>query len=320
MRSLVTGGGGFLGGEIVRLLAEAGDEITVVGRQRYPEAERHGAICHPINLLDRTSLVRVCQNQDRVFHVAARVGVWGPWKEFYETNVIGTENVIGACRAARVPKLIFTSSPSVTFNGADQRDLDETAPYPAHWLSPYPHTKKLAEEEVLAANGPDLSTVALRPHLIWGRGDRFLFPRAIAQARAGKLWRVGNGANLCDLTHVRDAARAHLQAAEALSPASSVAGRAYFINSGKPVVLWDFIGEVLRRAKAPAPRRSLPFAAAFALGAILEKTHRKTEPPMTRFLAHQLAKDHYYSTAAAQSDFGYRPEVTVSRGLDEFFS
>lgn len=161
MRSVVTGGAGFLGGYIVEALRARGDEVVVLSR-------RNGC-----DLRDRAACTRALAGADRVFHVAAQVGVWGPWRDFYETNVVGTENVLEACRANRIPRLIFTSTPSVVFDGLDHRGVDESYPYAEKWLSPYPHSKKLAEERVLAANGRDgLLTVALRPHLIWGKGDR----------------------------------------------------------------------------------------------------------------------------------------------------
>src|SRR6185437_8430538 len=116
---------------------------------------------------------------------------------------------------------VYTSSPSVTFDGSDQSGIDESAPYPQRWLCHYSHTKALAEQEVLAANGREqLRTCALRPHLIWGPRDRHLIPRLIERARAGQLRRVGAGHNKIDMVYVENAARAHLQAADALVPNS----------------------------------------------------------------------------------------------------
>jgi nucleoside-diphosphate-sugar epimerase len=139
---------------------------------------------------------------DVVFHVAALAGIWGKWRHYYDTNVLGTRHVIDGCRAHGVPKLIYTSSPSVTFDGRPQENLDERADYPRNWLCHYSHTKALAEQEVLAAAGKQLATCALRPHLIWGPGDRHLIPQFITRAREGRLLRVGDGKNLVDTTYV----------------------------------------------------------------------------------------------------------------------
>ena len=147
--------------------------------------------------VDRQAVQAAVSGVEVVYHTAAVPGVWGAWELFHSVNVRGTENVIAACRACGVRKLVFTSSPSVTFDGTDQCGVDESAPYPQRWLCHYPHTKALAEQAVLAANdGRDLLTCALRPHLIWGPRDPHLVPRLIDRARRGRLRQVGDGNNL----------------------------------------------------------------------------------------------------------------------------
>lgn len=324
MRAVVTGAGGFLGRYVVDELLARGDDVVALGRGYYPHLPT-AARQIQADVRDLAALRRAFQGADAVFHIAARVGVWGPWREFYETNVVGTRNVIAACRARGVRRLVYTSSPSVIFDGSDQRNVDESHPYPDEWLSPYPHSKKLAEEEILAAHGPVLGVVSLRPHLVWGRGDTSLIPRLIERARAGKLVQVGDGKNLVDVIHVRNAARAHVLAADALGePRAACGGRAYFLSQGEPVELWRFIAEILERAKLPPVRKRISFATAYNLGRVLEKTHRllapNREPRMTRFLAHQLAKDHYYDIGAARRDLGYEPRVGTQAGLDELFA
>ena len=169
---------------------------------------------------------------DVVFHSAAVAGIWGPWEHFHSVNTTGTLNVIEACRRAGVRKLIYTSSPSVTFDGGDQCGINETQPYPTRWLCHYPHTKALAEQAVLRANGQQgLLTCALRPHLIWGPRDAHLVPRLFDRARRGRLRQVGNATNLVDMVHVENAAQAHLLAADALSEHSPVAGSAVLHQS-----------------------------------------------------------------------------------------
>src|SRR5262249_15645668 len=138
-----------------------------------------------------------------------------------------------------------TSSPSVTFDGSPQEGVDESAPYASRWLCHYPHTKALAEQAVLAANSPELATCALRPHLIWGPGDRHLIPRLIARAGTGALRRVGDGTNRIDMVYIDNAAEAHLLAADRLAVGSPVAGRTYFVTQGEPVNCWQWIDEIL---------------------------------------------------------------------------
>ena len=248
-------------------------------------------------------------------------GIWGPWQEFYETNTLGTQYIVEGCLKHGVGRLVYTSSPSVTFDNDEQCDVDESAPYPQRWLCPYPQSKALAEQHVLASNGRNgLLTCALRPHLIWGPRDRHLIPRVIARARTGRLRRVGDGTNLIDMVYVENAAAAHLQAADALANTTvPPAGRAYFISQGEPVNCWGWINEILSRAGLPPVRKSISLKAAWRLGAVCEVIYKmlrlRREPPMTRFLAAQLAKSHYFDISAARRDFGYTPRISTAEGL-----
>ena len=90
--------------------------------------------------MDSDLLIRSMQGYDTVFHVAAKAGVWGAYDGFYAANVTGTRNVIDACRHNGIRHLVYTSSPSVTFDGSHQQGIDESVPYPDRWLCHYPHT------------------------------------------------------------------------------------------------------------------------------------------------------------------------------------
>jgi nucleoside-diphosphate-sugar epimerase len=319
MRALVTGGGGFLGGAVVRRLRARGDAVRTFSRGSYPALDTLGVEQVRGDLGDAAAVNAAAAGCDVVFHVAAKAGVWGRWAEYYQANVTGTENVLAACRANGVRRLVFTSSPSVTFRGSDQNGVDESEPYPSYFLAHYPHTKALAEQAVLAANGPELATVALRPHLIWGPGDPHLVPRLIDRARAGRLKRIGRASKLVDTTYVDNAAVAHLQAADRLDPGSPVAGKAYFLSQGEPAPLWDFVNRVLAAAGLSPVTKSVPAAVAYAAGAVLESAYRalrlRREPPMTRFVARQLSTAHWFDLTAARRDFGYAPGVTTPEGL-----
>ena len=316
MKTLVTGGGGFLGRYIVEQLLAQGDTVTVFSRGAYPELEVLGARVMRGSLQDAAAVQKACTGMDAVFHVAAKAGLWGPWDEYYAINVTGTENVIAACQKQGVPKLINTSSPSVIFDGCSQEGVNEDIPYPEHYESPYPHTKALAEQSVTQANGKSLLTVSLRPHLIIGPRDNHLLPGLLAAARARRLPQVGDGSNRVDLTWVEDAARAHLLAAEALKPGSPVAGGIYFITQGEPVTLWTWIRALLRDLNLPEPRLRLSLPVARMLGSVLESAHRSLklpgEPRMTRFLASELAQSHTYDISRARRDFGYHPQISMA--------
>ena len=320
MHALVTGGGGFLGRYIVEQLVARGDRVRSFSRDQYPELTALGVDQRSGDLRDARAVEAACAGVDAVFHVAAIAGVWGSWQHFYGSNTQGTQHVIAGCRAAGVPRLVFTSSPSVVFDGSPHEGADESLAYPQRYLCYYSHTKALAEQAVLQANDGRLATVSLRPHLIWGPRDPHLIPRIIDRARRGRLRRVGDGTNRISVSYVENVAQAHLQAADALQPGSPVAGRAYFINEPEPVPLWDFIADVLSRAGAPPVTQSVSTKTAYRLGAMLEAVYAalrlSAEPPMTRFVALQLGQPHWYRSDAAARDFGYAPAVSMREGFD----
>jgi len=303
----------------VRQLRERGDRVTVLARGAYPELEQAGVRLVRADLRDRAAVLAACREVDVVYHVAARAGLWGPWNDFYGVNVVGTENVIAACRANGVPRLIYTSSPSVVFDGTDQEGVDETYPYPDRFESPYPETKSIAEQRVLEANDSDLMTVSLRPHLIFGPEDNHLLPSLIERARKGRVPQIGDGTNRVDLTFVEDAARAHLLAATALTEGSPVAGSVYFISQDEPVVLWPWIRSLLAALDLPAIRLRIPLPVARTAGAAVAVLYRclrlHGDPPLTPFLASELAQSHFYDITRAKRDLGYAPQWTMAEAM-----
>jgi len=318
--SLVTGAGGFLGRYIVEQLVARGEKVRALVRRKVPDLEALGVECVHGDIRELSDVKRACRDVGSVYHTAAVAGIWGTWRHFYDTNVLGTKNVISGCCHEGVTRLVFTSSPSVTFAGSDQCGVDESAPYPTRWLAHYPHTKALAEKMVLEANGQHhLLTCALRPHLIWGPRDQHLIPRLLDRAQKGKLRRVGNGKNLIDAVYVENAATGHLLAADALCPESPVCGKAYFITNGEPVNCWQWINEILVAAGLSPIDGSVPLPIAFAAGAVLEALWkvmgRNDEPRMTRFLAAQLGTSHYFNIKAAERDFSYKPRISMAEGM-----
>lgn len=322
--ALVTGGGGFLGKRIVELLRSQNHEVRFIARHAYPDVEALGAHGIIADLRDLNSLQVAMRGCDVVFHVAARVGVWGPRDEYVSTNVIGTRNVLNAARANGVAKLIYTSTPSVVGYERDMAGIEQ-APYPRKHCSIYPETKAAAEQMVLDANGPQLATVALRPHLVFGPGDQNLLPSVVQRARDGRAAIVGDGTNLVDMTFIDNAAWAHLDAEQALADSHArCGGRAYFISNDSPVNMWDWTNDFLRRVGAPAISRRISLQAAFAIGTCLESIWRvlklKGEPRMTRFLASALGRSHWYSMEPARRDLGYHiripMELATKRTID----
>lgn len=317
---LVTGGGGFVGKVVVRMLCERGFSCRVVGRHRYPEVESLGAESIPCDIRDFEKLRQACAGIDTVFHTASLAGIWGREEEYRSINVTGTENVLKACRKAGVQRLVYTSTPSVVFDRRDITGGDESLPYATEFLCHYARTKAEAERLVLAGGGGGFRTCAIRPHLVWGPGDPHLIPRLVAKGRARQLKRVGKGDNLVDISYVDNVAHAHILAAEDLAGRGNASGKAYFISQGEPVRLWDWINGLFAKLGITEVDGSLPFSLAYGAGAVLELLHSvvmpEREPRMTRFLAEQLAKSHYFSIRRAEMDFGYAPIVSTAQGME----
>ena len=319
--------------------------MTILGRTPAPDLEKRGVRFIRATLDDAPTVQAACAGITTIFHTAAKVGVWGRHDDFFRTNVLGTRALLAGASEHGVRHFIHTSTPSVVYNGRALVGADESLPLTTACPSPYPLTKALAEREVLAAHSSSLRTVALRPHLIWGVGDPHLVPRVLARARAGRLRIVGDGQNQVDMVHVENAVDAHLIAEYNLTqchpigdtrggqttraepvqhPAMSrpsVGGRAFFITNGEPVYLWTWINELLVALGEPPVTRKISLRTASTLGAFCETAWRffplRGEPPMTRFIAAELAKDHWFDLTAARRDLGYTPRISMAAGTAE---
>lgn len=321
MKILVTGGGGFLGQALCRGLVERGHEVASFNRGGYPALDALGVRQLRGDLADRDAVLAAAQGVDAIFHNAAKAGAWGRYDSYHAANVTGTQHVLDACRAHGIGRLVYTSTPSVTHRKTHpvEGGTADAVPYGEGFKAPYATTKTIAEKSVLAANDAQLATVALRPRLIWGPGDQQILPRLVERAKAGRLRFVGGGDNLIDTTYIDNAAQAHFDAFDHLAPGAACAGKAYFISNGEPRPTREIVNALLAAAGAPQVNGSIPFGAAYAIGAVCETLwpllHLRGEPPMTRFLAEQLSTTHWYSMAPATRDFGYAPRVTIAEGL-----
>jgi nucleoside-diphosphate-sugar epimerase len=321
MNVLVTGGGGFLGTAIVKKLLASNYEVTSLSRSRYSHLDEMGVKTIKIDLSDEHSVSSLdLKSFDAIFHVAALAGVWGRFETFHKINFLGTKNLVDKAIADGVEYFIYTSTPSVVFGADDIINGDESISFPKKYYTHYAKTKAMAESYIKELSNDIFKSISIRPHLIWGEGDPHLIPRLRLKAKEGKLRIVGNGENLVDIIHVDNAASAHVNALTSLIQNSSLSGNAYFIGQEKPVNLWDFINQLLAVYKILPIQSYIPFRAAFVLGFILEKFYSllgiiSPEPQMTRFIALQLAKSHYFSHEKAKSDLGYLPTVSIEDGL-----
>jgi nucleoside-diphosphate-sugar epimerase len=318
MKILVTGGGGFLGQAIVKRLLARGDQVRVLNRRHYPKLEALGVDCRVGDVADRKAVVDASRGVEAIFHVAAKAGSGLDRAAFYAANVDGTDHVLAACQTHGIAHLIYTSSPSVVHTGGDIEGGDESLPYPDHFVAPYPETKALAEQRVLAASALGLNTIALRPHLIWGPGDNQLLPRLIEKNRRGI--RLPAPDKLIDTVYIDNAADAHIQALTALQAKPSIAGRAYFISNGEPMAIQAVMGQLLEAAGQVPRIQSVSLPVAKAMGGVVEGVWRAlrltSEPPVSRFVVEHLSTAHWYRLDRARDDLGYAPQVSMAQGFE----
>jgi len=318
---LVTGASGFVGGAVCRALCEKGYSVRGTGRRERPAGLADDVEYLAGDLCDTAFVQKLCEGVQVVVHAAAKAGVWGPEEDYLRANVEATEILLQSARESGVVAFVLTSTPSVVFDGKPIQGGDERMPYGESFPCAYPATKAVAERMVLAANKDDFRTLALRPHLIWGPGDNHLFPRVFDRADAGKLRMVGEGTNRVDLTYIDNVAAGHVAAVESLL-AGKGGGAAYFLTQDEPVELWPWVNRVLAGTGRQEIRRKVPLKAAYFAGVVCELlwkiTQRSSEPPMTRFVAQEMAKDHWFSSRAAREVLGYRPLVTMEDGLKTY--
>jgi nucleoside-diphosphate-sugar epimerase len=330
-RSLVTGGSGFVGRALVEALVARGDDVTVADFVAATDLAPSGGESHArsvrfvrVDLRDAEATRAVCAGQDVVFHNASLVHTRRNREEdVWAVNLGGTRNVLAGCRAHGVKRLVYVSSASAVYEGRDIENGDETLPYSTISQAPYADSKIAAEKEILSANGGDLLTCAVRPHVVFGPGDQRFLPAIIARARAGRLrYAVGRGRKLSDFTYVGNLVDALLLADERLAPGSASAGRAYFVTNGEPTAFWDFVRDVLRRLSLPPLRGTVPYSLAYVAAAAHEAldTMRggtlNSEDGLSRFAIRYMCTHHYFSIERARRDLGYAPRVSIAEGIE----
>lgn len=324
MRVLVTGGGGFIGLALVRALIDRGYQVSSLSRNHYSSLEELGVNQFVGDLCEPEKVHEACNNIDAVFHVAAKVGLWGKFSDFYSTNVIGTENVISSCKAQGVKYLIFTSSASVVFDGKDILNGTESLPYPAKPMTNYTNTKGKAEQLILMANSSLLKTISLRPHLVWGPGDNHLVPGIINRAKSGRLTQIGENIHDIDTTYIDNYTHAQLCALDALIEGEDADGKAYFITNGEPQKVWDFINSIIVAHDLPRVTKKINRSTASNIAMLLENFHRLfvpwKEPMLTRFAINELCTSHWFDISKAKDLLLYKPLVSTEEGINKLIA
>lgn len=312
MRVLVTGATSLIGRHTVDALVRHGHEVTTFQRGE-------GGLRTSIRgtVTDGDAVRRACAGQDAVIHLAAKVGVTGPWEEFERTNVRGTELLLDAAQNAGVGRFVHVSSPSVAHTGAALVGAGAGAADPTGTRGHYATSKAMAEIVALGASTRELPVVAIRPHLVWGPGDTQLIGRIVQRARQGRLVLIGSGAALIDTTYVSNAADALVAA---LERAPAIGGRAFVVSNGEPRTVHELVARITRAAGIDWRPRHVPTTVATAGGTMVERLWerlaRTDDPPMTSFLAEQLSTAHWFDQRETRAALVWEPAVSLADGFE----
>lgn len=316
MRVLVTGGRGLLGEAVVAELIRRGHRVTSF--QRTTAGHRPGVVQRLGDVTDADAVLTAVAGHDAVVHLAAKVSIVGPWAEFERVNVGGTRNVLDAVAAHGVTRLVHVSSPSVAHAGRPLVGVAAAPADPAAARGHYARSKALAEGLVLADVPAGVHLAVLRPHLVWGPGDEQLVGPIVDRARRHRLFLIDRGAALVDTLYVDNAGSAVAQALERCH-LPEVARRPLVVTNGEPRTLAEMIDRIAAAAGAPGPRGSLPYpvakAAAVGVERVWSALGRTDDPPLTTFLAEQLATAHWFDQRATREALAWAPEVSVDEGF-----
>lgn len=315
---LVTGATGFLGKYVVEELVEHGYQVRAFGRNRAIGQSLVNASVTFIqgDLTNQEDLTKACQEMDMVVHAGALSTVWGPWEDFYQTNVLGTKYILEACSEANIERLVYVSSPSIYAAPRDQLDIKESDAPQENRLNNYIRSKLASEK--LFKDYPDVSSVILRPRGLFGIGDTSILPRVLNLSQKIGIPLIGDGRQLMDMTCVENVALAIRLALET----PQAAGEVYNITNGEPRVFRDLIEETLRGLGYPIRYRKIPAPLVSAISSILEFIYKnlklKGEPALTRYTYYLLRYSQTLDISKAERDLGYRPKITISEGIEQY--
>ena len=320
LKILVTGGGGFIGSALVKRLLDKGHQISSLSRKKYPHLEALNVKTIQADLVDRKAIFQAVNGHEIVIHTAALAGYWGSAKEYYRSNVLGTVNIIDACKKFKIQKLLYTSSASVVFSGENIINGSPDLSYPDKALNHYSHTKAIAEQLILAANFSLMKTISLRPHIVLGPGDNHILPRLIQRAKSGKLKVIGDGQNQIDFVYIDNLVDAHMDALKAMDQNPSSLGKAYFITNEEPVNLWNFVNQILTGIGLPVVSGRMSSRMALAVAnflCVFNKLFKPNqEPILTPFLVKELSQSHWFDPLPAKRELGYTPSLNSEQTLD----
>ena len=324
-RALVTGATGLVGSYIVdRLLADGWSPRAMV---RSPSAagelRARGVELVEGNVLGADAFARAATGCDVIFHAAAAVSAKGGWEAYRTTNIEGTRNAVEAARGAGA-RLMHVSSVAVYGAGERYREgmrTDEEAPLPplpdGAW---YARSKRESEAVALDAHrGGRIWATAIRPDVIYGRGDRQFTPRVARALRFGIAPVPGGGHTTLPIVHAGNVADAAIRAATS----DIAAGRAYNTANDFDVTLAQYfrlagagLGTDVRLVNVPAALLRI----AFTVGARVKQLGSSTGAPVSASASIDfLTRDNPFSSDRARAELGWNPQVRPETGIPEAF-
>jgi nucleoside-diphosphate-sugar epimerase len=319
--AFVTGGSGFIGGQLIERLLAEGHTVRALARsdsaaQRVAE---RGAVPVEGELADVGAMRAGAEGCELAFHAAATLGDWGRREDFERGNVEGTRNALRACAEASVRRFVHVGTEAVLLAGEPLVEVDESAPLRPDSPALYSASKARAEQAVLAANRDGFETVVVRPRFVWGVGDTTLLPVMVEMVRIGRFAWIGGGRHRTSTTHVQNAVEGMMLGATRGRP-----GNVYFVTDGEPVVFRDFVSELLASQDVEPPSRTIPSSVARVLAGTGETAWRVLRlpgrPPLTRFAYWVSAQECTIRIDKARGELGYAPVKSVADGLAELRS
>jgi len=320
LKILITGSSGFVGSRLVEHFHQTGFSVRGSGRSLQSlDSQKSLSDYFQGDISDFNTCLNMVQGIDCIIHCAGKVGTWGLYQEYYEANVVGTENLLKAAKSCGVKRFINLSTPSIYLDFKDKLNIQEHE-IPSDFSNAYAQTKYLAEEVVEAFHGNDMYTLSLRPRLIIGAGDTNVLPRLLRLSDEGKLKKVGTGENIVTVTTMKNLIHAIDLCIKA---PKSAYGEAYNIGNAEPVNFWDFVNEVLNKFDKKKVETRLPFFVAFSLARVIEFFAKalkiKKEPAILPVPVAVLAKSMTLDISKAKERLGYNPIFDARDGINEFY-
>ena len=320
MNILVTGATGFLGFNLCLRLKQMGMTVYGLGRniQKGEKLKDNGINFIQESLENKEGIEKACIGMDYVFHCGAKSSAWGKYEEFYQSNVVGTKNIINACFKNKVKRLIHVSSPSIYFEFKDKLNIKESDVLPGTQVNYYATTKKMAEDEIDKAFENGLPVITIRPRAIFGVGDTALLPRLIRSNKEKFIPLICKSDILIDITHVDNVVESLICA---MNTDNTYLGEKYNITNDEPIYMYDFLSNLMEKLKIPFKTKKISYKTALKFAGILEfisKTFLNyKEPVFTKYTVGLLAFSQTLDIQKAKKELNYKPIKSIQKGVEE---